>query len=127
VTTTGSPASGTLTKFSGATSITNGDLSGDVSTSGTLATAIGANKVTDAMLRQGVATSVIGRSANSTGNEADIQSTVENHVMVRRSSVLGFTLEQSIGYWSPMTNGDPVTPELIWDSFGDTISVWTAL
>lgn len=36
VTTTGSPASGNLTKFSGATSITNGDLAGDVTTSGTL-------------------------------------------------------------------------------------------
>jgi hypothetical protein len=37
VTTTGSPASGNLTKFSGATSIVNGDLSGDCTTSGTLA------------------------------------------------------------------------------------------
>ena len=37
VTATGSPASGNLTKFSGATSITNGDLSGDCTTSGTLA------------------------------------------------------------------------------------------
>jgi hypothetical protein len=36
VTTTGSPASGNLTKFSGATSIVNGDLSGDCTTSGTL-------------------------------------------------------------------------------------------
>ncbi len=36
VTTTGSPASGNLTKFSGTTSITNGDLSGDVTTAGTL-------------------------------------------------------------------------------------------
>lgn len=40
VTTTGTPASGNLTKFSGATSITNGDLSGDVTTSGTLATTV---------------------------------------------------------------------------------------
>lgn len=40
VTTTGSPASGNLTKFSGATSITNGDLSGDVTTSGTLVTTL---------------------------------------------------------------------------------------
>lgn len=40
VTTTGSPASGNLTKFSGATSVTNGDLSGDISTSGTLVTTI---------------------------------------------------------------------------------------
>ncbi len=37
VTTTGSPASGNLTKFTGATSISNGDLSGDLTTSGTLA------------------------------------------------------------------------------------------
>lgn len=40
VTTTGSPASGNLTKFSGASSITNGDLSGDIATSGTLATVL---------------------------------------------------------------------------------------
>ncbi len=80
-----------------------------------------------ATLRSGVATSVIGRAANSTGAEADIQATLENHVLVRRSSTLGFTLEQSIGYWSPLSNGDPVTPELVWDSFGDTVSVWTAL
>jgi hypothetical protein len=46
VTTTGSPASGNLTKFSGASSITSGDLSGDVTTSGTLATTIAANAVT---------------------------------------------------------------------------------
>lgn len=50
VTTTGSPASGNLSAFSGATSITSGDLSGDVSTSGSLVTTIGAAKVTNAML-----------------------------------------------------------------------------
>lgn len=33
----------------------------------------------------------------------------------------------AVGYWSPLTNGDPVTPELIWDSFGDTVAVWTGL
>ena len=37
VTTSGSPASGNLAKFSGGTVITNGDLSGDCTTSGTLA------------------------------------------------------------------------------------------
>ncbi len=37
VTTTGSPASGNLSKFSGATSITNADLTGDVTTAGTVA------------------------------------------------------------------------------------------
>ena len=40
VTTTGSPVSGNLSVFSGATSITNGDLSGDVTTSGTLAATV---------------------------------------------------------------------------------------
>ncbi len=29
-----------------------------------------------------------------------------------------------VGYWSELTNGDPVSPELIFDSFGDTIDVW---
>lgn len=41
VTTTGSPASGNLTKFSGATSITNGNLAGDVTTTDTLTTTVG--------------------------------------------------------------------------------------
>lgn len=40
VTTTGTPASGNLTKFSGTTSVTNGDLSGDITTTGTLATTL---------------------------------------------------------------------------------------
>ena len=40
VTTTGSPATGNLTKFSGAASITNGDLSGDITTAGTLGTTL---------------------------------------------------------------------------------------
>lgn len=40
VTTTGSPATGNLSKFSGSTSITNGDLSGDLTTAGTLATSL---------------------------------------------------------------------------------------
>jgi hypothetical protein len=40
VTTTGSPASGNLSKFSGATSITNADLTGDVTTAGGVATTL---------------------------------------------------------------------------------------
>lgn len=30
------------------------------------------------------------------------------------------------GYWSPLTNGDPVSPELIFDGDGDTVAVWTS-
>jgi len=40
VTTTGSPASGNLAEFSGTTSVTNGNLSGDVTTAGTLAATV---------------------------------------------------------------------------------------
>jgi hypothetical protein len=46
VTATGSPASGNLAKFSGAATITSGDLSGDITTSGTLATTLAASGVT---------------------------------------------------------------------------------
>jgi hypothetical protein len=67
VTTTGTPASGNLTKFSGATSIVNGDLSGDVSTSGTLVTAIGAGKVTLAMQANMATASVVYRKTAGSG------------------------------------------------------------
>jgi len=30
----------------------------------------------------------------------------------------------SVGYYSELTNGDPVNPELVFDSFGDTIDMW---
>jgi hypothetical protein len=48
VTTSGSPASGNLSKFSGSTAITNGDLSGDVTTSGTLTTTLATSGVSAA-------------------------------------------------------------------------------
>jgi hypothetical protein len=63
VTTTGSPASGNLTKFSGATSITNGDLSGDVTTSGALTTTITNNAVI---------TAKIANSAVTLAKQADV-------------------------------------------------------
>ena len=63
VTTTGSPASGNLAKFSGATSVTNGDLSGDVTTSGTLATTV--NKINGTAL-SGLATGLL-KNTTTTG------------------------------------------------------------
>lgn len=48
------------------------------------------NGITDAMLRQGIACSVIGRSANSLGNVADIQAANDNEFLQRVSGVLGF-------------------------------------
>jgi hypothetical protein len=56
VTTSGSPVSGNLTKFSGSSAITNGDLSGDVTTSGTLATTIANNAVTTAKINNAAVT-----------------------------------------------------------------------
>jgi hypothetical protein len=63
-------------------------LTGDVGGT-TAATVIGANKVVDSMLRTSGALSVIGRSANSTGNAADIPGT-NNTVLRVSGSVLGF-------------------------------------
>lgn len=69
VTTTGSPASGNLTKFSGATSITNGDLSGDITTSGTLATTIANSAVTLAKIQNAAASSkLLGSGASGSGS-----------------------------------------------------------
>jgi hypothetical protein len=91
VTTTGSPASGNLTKFSGASSITNGDLSGDVTTSGTLATTIANNAVTNAKFRQSGALAVVANATNATANVADLQATAASNQLLReKSSALQF-------------------------------------
>jgi hypothetical protein len=65
-------------------------MTGDVQIGSTGVTAIGANKVLDTMLRQGAATSVIGRSANSTGNVADIAATADGQIFRRVGGTLGF-------------------------------------
>lgn len=73
VTTTGTPASGNLTKFSGATSITNGDLSGDATTSGTLAVTLANSGVTAASYGSSTSIPTItfdakGRATAASGN-----------------------------------------------------------
>jgi hypothetical protein len=68
VTTTGSPVTGNLTKFSGATSITNGDLTGDVTTAGGLATTIANNAVSLAKMAVMTTDSILGRATAGTGN-----------------------------------------------------------
>ncbi len=68
VTTTGSPATGNLTKFSGSTSITNADLTGDVTTSGTVAATIANAAVTYAKIQNVSASSkLIGSSDSGSG------------------------------------------------------------
>lgn len=72
VTTTGSPANGNMAKFSGATSVTNADLSGDVTTAGTLAATIAANAVTNAKAAQMATNTVKGNATSGTANAADM-------------------------------------------------------
>lgn len=61
VSTTGSPTSGKLAKFSGTASITNGDLSGDCTTSGTLA--ITCTKTSGTAFTAGATTALVGTDA----------------------------------------------------------------
>jgi hypothetical protein len=48
------------------------------------------NAVTNAKLRDSSGVSVIGRSANSTGDPADIQAATDGHVLLRSGSNIGF-------------------------------------
>lgn len=79
-------------EFTGSGGIQRSALSGDVSASaGSGTTAIGANKVLDTMLRDSGALSIIGRSANSSGDPADISAVAGSGAVLRESgSTLGF-------------------------------------
>lgn len=72
-------------------SITAGAVSGlaAIATTGSGAD-LTANSVSDAKLRQGGALSVIGRSANSTGNVADIASSADHQVLRREGTIVDF-------------------------------------
>lgn len=61
------------------------------------------NAVTDPKIRQGTATSVIGRSVNSTGNVADIAATADNQILKRVSGVLEW-VDESIAGCSGLKN-----------------------
>jgi hypothetical protein len=64
---------------------------GDLAVKDTVAEAdIDNNAVTDAKLRQSAGLSVVGRSANSTGNVADITAGTDGHVLRRSGTAVGF-------------------------------------
>jgi hypothetical protein len=70
--------------------VSDGD-KGDIFVSGSGATwTIDTDAVTDDKLRESAALSVIGRSANSTGNPADIAAATDGHVLRRSGTSLGF-------------------------------------
>ncbi len=78
-----------------------GDLSGSASVNGsadvTITAAIGANTVTNADLRDSAALSVIGRSADSSGDPADIAAGTDGHVLRRSGTTLGFGTVSTAG------------------------------
>lgn len=68
-------------------------LTGDVTAgpgTGSVAATIANDAVTDAKLRNSAAVSVIGRSANSSGDPADIAAGANNKFLTRRSNALSF-------------------------------------
>lgn len=70
--------------------LSDGD-KGDITVSSSGATwTIDANVVSDTKLRDSAALSVIGRSANSTGDPADIAAGTDGHVLRRSGTSLGF-------------------------------------
>lgn len=68
-------------------------LTGDVTAgpgSGSQAATIAANAVTDAKFRQSAGLSLVGRSANTTGNVADITAASDGQIMRRSGTTIGF-------------------------------------
>lgn len=61
-----------------------------ITSSGVITLDINNNAVTNAKLRDSVGTSVIGRSANTTGDPSDIVAGTNAHVLRRTGDVLGF-------------------------------------
>lgn len=68
VTVTGTPANGNLTKFSGASSITNGDLTGDVTTAGGLSVSITNHAVTFSKIQTIANQTLLGRDTAGSGD-----------------------------------------------------------
>ena len=129
VTTTGSPATGNLTKFSGATSITNGDLTGDITTAGGLATTIGPKKVVFSMMQDIHANTILARVASTDGPVGEI--TLAASQLLGRGTtgdldaitlgsgltMTGTTLSTSAGGGNVSNSGTPTANQLpIWTS-----------
>ncbi len=97
VTTTGSPASGELTKFSGADSITNGNLTGDVTTTDTLATTL----------------ATVNGNVGSFGDATHVgQFTVNGKGLITAAASIAIT-GTGIGAFSAITSGTNTTAAMI--------------
>lgn len=111
VSTTGSPANGNLTKFSGASSITNGNLSGDVTTTDTLATTIANNAVTEAKINNGAVTEAKITLADNTTNDC---STTKHGFTPKAPNVTTKYLDGTCNWSTPSGTGGGVSiPTLV--------------
>ncbi len=78
-------------EFTGTGGIQRSALTGDVTASaGSASTTIANDAVSNAKMRNSAALSVIGRSANSTGDPADIAASADGNVLRRSGTTLGF-------------------------------------
>jgi hypothetical protein len=85
-------------EFTGSGGIQTSAFTGDVTKSaGGTALTIAADAVTDAMLRESAACSVIGRSANSTGNPADITASSNGTMLARVANALSWITAIVVG------------------------------
>ena len=82
--TTGSPAAGNLTKFSGAASVTNGDLTGDATTSGTLAVTV--SKINGVALTLSQASDFTSATGHIAPRELDQNSQTANYTLLPADS-----------------------------------------
>lgn len=105
VSTTGSPANGNLTKFSGATTITNGDLSGDATTSGTLVVTVA--KINGATL--GTTTPTSGNLLIGSGTTWATQAMSGDATITSGGAITLATVNSNVGTFGDGTNVATIT------------------
>jgi hypothetical protein len=109
---------GTVTSVATGTGLTGGP----ITSTGTVSVAT--NGITDTLLRDSAALSVIGRSANSTGDPADIAAGSDHEVLRRSGTSLGFgavALNQAAAITGTLPVGNGGTGIT---SFGTGVATW---
>lgn len=101
VSTSGSPATGNLTKFASSTTITNGDLSGDITTSGTLVTTVAAIAGTAVSGTTGT-TNVVFSSAPTLSNPVvGTQTTTDNSTKAASTAYVTTAIANAVAGVNP--------------------------